>query len=109
MVLDDRIEEPKEGQESVPSEVEHNLPVVVGEPNTPRGLPEPERKELQKRAEELAVELSAAEGSKEMELIDSIATVGTQAQRFSAGPTASACRRNAVPRRIGQRNNWNPC
>ena len=50
MVLDDRIEEPKEGQESAPSEVEHNLPVVVGEPNTPRGLPEPERKELQKRA-----------------------------------------------------------
>ena len=72
----------EEGQELVGlvSQVVANVEPV--EPEAPQGMSEEERIALRRRAEELVGELSGADGSEEMELIDSVTNVGIQAQRI---------------------------
>lgn len=63
------------------SNFEETLPAVAEEAKIPAGLPDQEREDLRARALGLANELAVAEGAKEMELIDSVTSLGMQAQR----------------------------
>ena len=83
MVSEERPDRQEEGQELVPTDSQDVPSVEVGEPTAPQGFSEEEQEELRKRAKELVLELSNAEGAKERELIDNVANVGTQAQKSS--------------------------
>ena len=48
-------------------------------PVAPRGLTDEEAQELKNRAEDLVKELQTASGGRELELIDSVTSVGIQA------------------------------
>ena len=53
----------------------------AGNPKPPSNLPDSECEGLRRRATELVLELAAAEGSTEMELIDNVTNVGLRAQK----------------------------
>jgi uncharacterized protein YaaN involved in tellurite resistance len=55
------------------------------EPAIPRGVNDEEVQELKKRSADLVNQLAKASGSEELSLIDSIASIGIQAQRSSGG------------------------
>ena len=61
------------------------VPEAGMEPTVPPGLTDAESKEFQGRAALAVKELEDASGGKEMELVDSITAVGTQAQRHAGG------------------------
>ena len=54
------------------------------EPQVPNGISQEEAEELKARARALAQQLEEAGGSKEMEIIDSVASLGLQTQRRAA-------------------------
>ena len=54
------------------------------EPQVPNGISQEEAEELKARARALARQLEEASGSKEMEIIDSVASLGLQTQRRAA-------------------------
>ncbi len=83
MVSEQRPDELEEEQELIPSSTKSMTPVDAVEPTAPQGMSEDERNELRERAKALVGELSSVEGAKEMELIDSVTSVGIQAQRSS--------------------------
>lgn len=59
--------------------------VEVREPSPPKGLEEHETAALKSRALALVTELGEASGSRELELTDSITSLGVQAQRGAGG------------------------
>ena len=83
MVSEQQSDELEEEQELIPSSTKSMAPVDTVEPKAPQGMSDEERNELRRRAKELIGELSSVEGAKEMELIDSVTSVGIQAQRSS--------------------------
>jgi len=60
------------------------IAVARKEPPTPKGMSGDEMAELKARAQAIARRLQEAGGSKEMEVIDSLATLGMQTQRQAA-------------------------
>ncbi len=58
---------------------------VRKEPLAPRGMAQAEAQEMRARAATVAQQLEEASGAKEMEIIDSVVTVGVQAQRHAGG------------------------
>ncbi len=83
MVSEQQSDELEEEQELIPSSTKSMAPIDAVEPSSPQGMSDEERNELRMRAKELVGELSSVEGAKEMELIDSVTSVGIQAQRSS--------------------------
>ena len=57
------------------------VPAEIPEPLAPKGLTSEERQEIQERARALVNELEGASGSQELELVDSMTSLGIQAQR----------------------------
>lgn len=57
--------------------------VAAPEPEAPAELPDQEAEELRARARDVAERISESSGSKSLELIDGLATLGAQAQRRS--------------------------
>ncbi len=85
MVTEERPDE-QDDATSVTSEGPQGLvPVDVGEPKPPQGLEDAEAQQLKSRAAELVTQLEEASGSGELEVIDNITHVGTQAQRAAGG------------------------
>ena len=64
-------------QEAVPAEVE--------KPTPPKGVSDEEVQVLRARAVDLVNELGEADGSRELELVDGITSLGVEAQRTAAG------------------------
>jgi len=64
-----------------PAEPQERLPARVKEPAAPEGITDEELQELKKRSADLVKQLEGASGSKEMEYIDTITSVGIKAQR----------------------------
>ncbi len=65
--------------------------VAVTDPTAPPELPAADAAALRQRAAEIVSQIDSASGSKEMELVDSVAAVGIQAQR-SAGSNLTLLR-----------------
>ena len=81
MVMEEGSELLKESQGLTPTGTRENLPVEAIGPTRPQGLTDAEEQELKGRALALVIELAEADGSQEMKLADSIASLGAQAQR----------------------------
>ena len=81
MVMKEGLEQQEENRAIIPATLPENSPGEAGKPVAPRGITDEETQELQGRAEDLVNELQAASGVRELELIDSVASVGIQAQR----------------------------
>ncbi len=73
-----------EGQDLYPPGIHQRIPSKFIEPLAPRDMSDDEGETLRKRAEKLVELLAGATGSNEMELMDNVSHVGTQAQRSSA-------------------------
>lgn len=65
----------------IPATLQEIAPGEADNPVAPHGFTEEEAEELRSRAEDLVNELQAASGGRELELIDSVTSVGIQAQR----------------------------
>jgi uncharacterized protein YaaN involved in tellurite resistance len=59
--------------------------VEIGGPRPPKGMSEEEAQKVKNEATDLVKRLSAASGSKELEILDSLSNMGMQAQRNAAG------------------------
>ena len=81
MVMEEGSELLKESQGLAPTGTRENFPVEAIGPTRPQGLTDAEEQELKGRALALVIELAEADGSQEMKLADSIASLGAQAQR----------------------------
>ena len=85
MVTEERPEQEEENIESNATGTQELAPVEVKEPLRPKGLSDEESGELQTRALALVNELGEASGSRELELTDSITSLGIQTQRAAGG------------------------
>ena len=85
MVTDERPEQEEESPASNPTGTQEIVPVETKEPSAPKGLDEHESQELKTRALALVEELAEASGSRELELTDSITSLGMQTQRTAGG------------------------
>ncbi len=81
MVMQEHPEQLDESPGLVPPGTREVVPVEVKEPTPPHGLSDAEEQELKDRVQALVRELAEAGGSQEMELADSITSLGVQAQR----------------------------
>ncbi len=84
MEMEERPDQQEEDVALSPAGSEEQVPVAGAEPAAPKGITDVEVLELKDRSVDLVKQLENASGSKELELVDSISTVGSQAQR-SAG------------------------
>ena len=66
------------------------VPVALGEavPLAPKDMPAAEAEELSRRAQAIAIQLQNSTGSKEMEVVDSISSLGLETQRKAASELA---------------------
>ncbi len=80
----EEIRGPIEDGQAVPGTDPREMTVAKKEPLAPKGVSDVEVKELKARAQEVARQLEEASGSKGMEVIDSVTSVGMQAQRHAA-------------------------
>ena len=71
--------------ELVPTGPQDLAAVGSPKPVAPQGITEEESQEIQSRAAELVKQLEGSRGSQELELIDSMANLGVQAQRHAGG------------------------
>ncbi len=85
MTTEERSNPEVEGMTDVNPSPEPLVPEVGKEPTVPPGITVAESREFQGRAAMAVKELEVASGGKEMELVDSITAVGTQAQRQASG------------------------
>jgi len=81
MMMNKGLEQQEENRAINPATLLETAPGEAGKPVAPQGITDEETQELQSRAEDLVNELQAAGGVRELELIDSVASVGIQAQR----------------------------
>jgi len=84
MAMEDRPDQEEESRALSPIDSQEIAPVEVKEPDVPKGITEKEEEELRIRSTELVKKLEEASGSQEMELVDSITSLGLQAQRSAA-------------------------
>ena len=85
MVTEEQPGDPLENQALDSVETQDLAPVEVKEPVPPLRVGQEELRGLQSKALALVTELGEATGSKELELSDSITTLGSQAQRTAGG------------------------
>ncbi len=85
MATEERPEQQEDITDLVPTSPQDLATVESPEPVAPRGLTEEESQEIQSRATELVKQLEGASGSQELELIDSMTSLGIQAQRNAGG------------------------
>jgi len=85
MVMEERTSEPEQNSELVPQSVEATALAKTDGLAPPANVTAEEVEELKKRAAEVVQQLAEASGSKELALVDSITTVGVQAQRRAGG------------------------
>jgi len=83
--MEERPDQREENIELSPIGSEEQVPAVIEPPEAPKGITDKEAQEMKNRSEVLVNQLKDASGSKELELIDSISTLGIQAQRSAAG------------------------
>ena len=81
MVMEEHSEQSEEGPGLVPTATREIVPVEVKEPTRPQGVSDTEERELRARALALVNDLAEADGGQEMELADSISSLGVQAER----------------------------
>ena len=81
MVTEDRTDQQEETETSSPSGSQEQGIAETKEPAIPKGIHDEEVQELKSRSVELVNQLETASGSKEMELIDSITSIGIRVQR----------------------------
>lgn len=81
MALEERANQLEESTDLVSVDSQEVVPVEIKEPVAPQGITEEETQELKSRAVDLVKQLESVSGSKEMELIDSMTSLGIQAQR----------------------------
>ena len=81
MVTEEHAEQRDESMEFVSAGGQVIVPVELKEPTRPQGLSDAEEQELKGRARALVTQLAESDGSWEMELADSITSLGVQAQR----------------------------
>lgn len=81
MAVEDRPEEQEESRTLVPVGPQEIVLAGTRELAVPQGMTSEEAEELKARAREIARQLESASGSKEMEVVDSVTSVGIQAQR----------------------------
>ena len=87
MVTEERPEQVEEEQPTTlnPTGTQEIAPVEISEPLTPQGVSDVELQGFKSRALALVNELGDASGSRELELTDSITSLGVQAQRTAGG------------------------
>ncbi|MDP6668046.1 MAG: hypothetical protein QF357_11740 [Dehalococcoidia bacterium] len=88
MTTDKQYENEIERTEAIISEQGESDEIVsalAGEPVTPKKLPSRDAEDLRSRAAEIMTQLEGASGSREMELLDNVTTVGIEAQRGTKG------------------------
>ncbi|MDA1348812.1 MAG: toxic anion resistance protein [Chloroflexi bacterium] len=78
MVTEERSEQNEEETRDI-------RPVEVEEPAAPKSMPRDEVDRVRRQADELLARLAETTGSEELEALDSVTSVGRQAQRNSAG------------------------
>ncbi len=81
MVMEENPEEQAATTAIVPEHLQEIIPLDSTGPVAPKGITDQETQELQSRAGELVGELEGASGSRELELIDSLGSVGRETQR----------------------------
>ena len=82
MVMEERSDQLEESPGLVTARPQESVPaVVVKEPTPPKGIADAEERDLKNRALALVHDLESASGGREMELTDSITSLGVQAQR----------------------------
>ena len=81
MVTEERPEQENESTALTPTGAQEIVPVEIKEPLAPKGVSDDELQGLKGRALDLVSKLGEASGSRELELSDSITSLGTQAQR----------------------------
>ena len=81
MVISERPEDLDRSTKVLPDGDQGMVPSEVKEPTPPPGLSEEERQQLKERALALVDQLVESSGSREMELADSITSLGIQSQR----------------------------
>jgi uncharacterized protein YaaN involved in tellurite resistance len=96
MATDERPSEPEQDEELSATGPEEQLPVEIREPAVPEGVSDEEAQELRGRALDLVKQLEDVSGSKELELIDSVTSLGIQAQRNAASQL------NLLKARVGE-------
>lgn len=84
MARKERPNQPEENEELIVEGSESQLSVETKEPAVPKGISDEEAGELKSRALGLVKQLEEASGSKDLELIDSMTSLGMQAQRNAA-------------------------
>ena len=67
--------------ELVPTDPQDLAAVEGAKPVAPQGITEAESQEIQSRATDLVNQLEGASGSRELEIIDSMTSLGIQSQR----------------------------
>ena len=85
MVTEERPEQEAESTASNPAGTQELAPIDIKEPLAPQGITDVETQDLKNRALALVNELGEASGSRELELSDSITTLGIQTQRTAGG------------------------
>ena len=82
MVTEERPEQQEDESTALtPTGTQEIVPVEIKEPLAPKGVSDDELQGLKGRALDLVSQLGEASGSRELELSDSITSLGTQAQR----------------------------
>ena len=81
MVTEERPEQEEESTALNPTGTQEIVPVEIKEPLAPKGVSDEELQDMKGRALALVEELGEASGSRELELSDSLTSLGTQAQR----------------------------
>ena len=85
MVIEDRPEERDEINVLNSTGSGELARVEIGDPTAPKDMPDHEKEELKTKALALVTDLGEASGSRELELSDSITSLGIQAQRAAGG------------------------
>ena len=81
MATEEQSDQEKKNTTLSPEDSQGLDPVESGKPVKAEGIKDETVQELEKRSKDLVNQLQEASGSKELELIDSITSVGIQAQR----------------------------
>lgn len=84
MANEEQSDQNNEGIIIIPPDSQDIVPVEVKEAVAPKGITKKEAQELKKRSVALVRQLEDSSGSKELELSDSITTIGVQAQRTAS-------------------------
>ena len=81
MATEERLELQEDITKLIPTEPRDLAAVESPKPIAPQGITEEESQEIQSQATDLVKQLEGASGSRELEIIDSMTSLGIQSQR----------------------------